>query len=88
MARVYNFEEGLDHIVSELICINCKFRFLDLRTFKSWLKDLECPNCKQTGYLIETGEIISNGTYEKTCRENPEYKIYRRYEQVYQNDND
>ena len=34
MGEVHKFEEGLDHIVSELICINCKYRFLDLRKWK------------------------------------------------------
>lgn len=83
---LHYIEEGIDHIISELICINCKYRFLDLRPCLTWLKDLECPNCKETGYLIETGEVISDSTYEKACKENPRYKIYRKYEQVYQNE--
>ena len=88
MAEIHRFEEGIDHITSELICINCKHRFLNLRPLTVWLKDLECPNCKETGYLIETGEVIGTGVYEKVCKDNPEYHIYRRYEQIYQKEDE
>ena len=86
--NIYRFEEGLDHIVSELICINCRHRFLDLRPLTVWLKDLECPQCKEIGYLIETGEVVSAGAYERVCKENPRYKIYRKYEQIYQKEDE
>lgn len=82
--KISYIEEAYDHILSELICINCKKRFMDIRPLKTWLKDLQCPECGEKGYLIETGEVISTGYYEKVVKENPEYKIYRYYSQIYQ----
>lgn len=84
MNKISHIEEAVDHILQELICINCKYRFLDLSPSTLWLKQLECPNCKETGYLINTGEVIPNETYERTCKEHPELKIYREYNWVYQ----
>ena len=42
-----------------------------------WLKQLECSKCRETGYIISTGELISDEIYEKICKENPELKLYR-----------
>lgn len=58
MGKVMNIELNTSHVVSELICINCKHRFIDTRPINLLLKDLECPKCKQVGYLIETGQIL------------------------------
>jgi hypothetical protein len=38
------------------------------------------------GYLINTGEIVTAGQYEKVCNQYPRYKIYREYKQIYQNE--
>ena len=84
MGEIHNIEEGIDHIVEELICIECKHRFLDVRPLTSWLKDLECPNCNKMGYLINTGEIVTDGQYEKVCEQYKRYHIYREYKQIYQ----
>lgn len=54
-----SIEENLPHKVSEVICINCKYRWLAVRPTDTLLKDLECPQCRQQGYAIETGEIIN-----------------------------
>lgn len=79
-------KNGIDHIVEEVICINCKHRFLNIRPLTSWLKDLECPECKEMGGIINTGEIVTAGQYEKVCNQYPRYKIYREYKQIYQNE--
>ena len=86
MGEIRKFEEGIDHIVEELICIECKHRFLDIRPLTSWLKDLECPQCGKMGYLINTGEIVTNTQYEKVCKQYSRYNIYREYKQIYQNE--
>ena len=57
-AEVINIEENLPHKVSEVICINCKHRWIAVRPEKTLLKDLECPECQTKGFVIETGEII------------------------------
>ena len=65
------------HIIEELICINCKYRLLYLNSSNLWLKQLECSKCRETGYIISTGELISDEIYEKIRKENPELKLYR-----------
>ena len=56
--KVINIEENLPHRVSEVICINCKHRWIAVRLEKTLLKNLECPECQTKGFVIETGEII------------------------------
>ena len=56
--KVINIEENIPHKVSEVICINCKYRWIDVRPCACKLKDLECPQCSKQGYVIETGEAI------------------------------
>ena len=53
-------EVPVEQIVQEVICIRCKKRFIDVRPKKLWLKDCQCPKCKRTGFLIETGQIIND----------------------------
>ena len=57
-AKVINIEENLPHKVSEVICINCKHRWIAVRPEKTLLKDLECHECQINGFVIETGEVI------------------------------
>lgn len=58
MSEVHYIEENLPHKVSEVICINCKHRWIAVRHCVCKLKNLECPECHEQGYVIETGEII------------------------------
>jgi hypothetical protein len=58
MAQIVNIEKNMPHRVSEVICINCKYRWIAVRPSSTWLKDLQCPECDQQGYVIETGQII------------------------------
>lgn len=44
--------------VKEVICVQCKHRWLATRPSQTLLKQLECPNCNKQGYTIETGEEI------------------------------
>jgi len=55
--KIINFKEGLQHKVSEVICIKCAKRWIAVRPYSTLLKELECAHCGK-GYCIETGEII------------------------------
>jgi len=58
MGKTVDINENTPHKVSEVICINCKYRWLAVRPVGTLLKDLECPICG-AGYVIETGEEIN-----------------------------
>ena len=51
--EVINIEEKLPHKVSEVICINCKHRWIAVRPEKTLLKDLECPECQKKDLLLK-----------------------------------
>ena len=55
-----SIEENMPHKVSEVMCINCKHRWIAVRPTNTLLKNLECPQCWLQGYTIETGEVINN----------------------------
>lgn len=55
---IKDINDNQPHKVSEVICINCKYRWLAVRPTITLLKDLECPRCHIRGYVIETGEIV------------------------------
>ena len=55
-----SIEENTLHKVSEVVCINCKYRWIAVRPTDTLLKDLECPQCGLQGYVIETGEVIND----------------------------
>ena len=54
-----SIEENMPHKVSEVICVNCKYRWIAVRPTDTLLKDLECPWCGRQGFAIETGEVIN-----------------------------
>lgn len=58
MSEIHYIEENMPHKTSEVICINCKHRWIAVRPCANKLKDLECPQCGKQGFVIETGEII------------------------------
>lgn len=51
-------EEHDPHKVSEVICVKCGKRWVAVRPVSTLLRDLECPECGEAGYAIETGEEI------------------------------
>lgn len=57
-AKVIPIEEKMPHKVSEVMCVRCVRRWIDVRPVGVQLKDLVCPGCGQTGGVIETGEEI------------------------------
>jgi len=58
MSKVIGINDNEPHKVSEVICVHCGKRWLAVRHIDTLLKDLECPDCTNQGYVIETGEII------------------------------
>ena len=57
--KIVDINENTPHRVSEVICIECKHRWIAVRPTDTLLKELECPQCGIQGYVIETGEIIN-----------------------------
>lgn len=50
-------EEGDEaYDVSEVICLNCKKRWIAVRPVDMMLKDIQCPRCSYIGAVIETGQ--------------------------------
>ena len=60
MAEEIDITSHLLHVESEVICINCKHRWIAVRPEITKLKNLECPNCGEQGFVIETGEVINS----------------------------
>ena len=60
MGNIINIEQNIPHIFSEVICVQCKHRWIAVRPIKTLLKHLECKNCGQ-GYVIETGQNVDEG---------------------------
>ena len=58
MDKIVDINEYKPHRVSEVICINCKYRWIAVRLSTSKLRNLECAGCHKQGYVIETGEIF------------------------------
>ena len=65
MGKVVDIESNLPHIVEELMCINCKFRYIGTRSIRVKLKNIVCPKCNQVGFIISTGELIEQDDYEE-----------------------
>lgn len=59
-ANIIPIEEKMPHKVSEVMCVRCVRRWIDVRPVGVQLKDLVCPGCGQTGGVIETGEEIND----------------------------
>lgn len=55
MGEITDISEKMPHTVSEVICLKCYKRWIDVRPTYTLLVTLECPNCG-AGYVIETGQ--------------------------------
>lgn len=58
LSNIINFDEHIPHKVSEVICVKCGKRWISVRPTRTRLKELECPQCNEQGFVIETGEEI------------------------------
>lgn len=63
MSNIHYIEENLPHKASEVVCLVCLKRWIAVRPMATFLKDIECPQCRKQGYVIETGEIIDTENY-------------------------
>ena len=60
MSNIIPIDQNEPHLTGELICLRCGYRYVGVWNEKSWLKDLECPYCHITGFLIGTGQILES----------------------------
>lgn len=58
MGELINIDANQPHRVSEVICIDCCKRWIAVRPSDVKLKDIQCPECTNQGYVIETGQIL------------------------------
>ena len=56
--KIVDIDDYRLYTVSELICVKCGTRFIGGRPKGTRLKDIECDNCGEVGWIIETGEEI------------------------------
>ena len=57
-------EDNMPHVVSEVICVKCAYRWIAARPEVVMLKHLECANCG-VGAVIETGQVIADKETER-----------------------
>ena len=50
-------EDGVEHEVSELICLKCLNRWIGVYPSELPLKDIECK-CGEVGNVIKTGQTL------------------------------
>jgi Zn finger protein HypA/HybF involved in hydrogenase expression len=55
--------------VSQVICLRCFRRWISARPTETTLDLLECPECGQIGFAIETGETCIAEELIKQARE-------------------
>ena len=58
-------EDNLPHEISEVICLKCLKRWIAVYPEETLLKELQCPQCEEQGYVIKTGQIIPDMPDEK-----------------------
>jgi len=58
MGEITDIWANKPHIVSEVVCLKCLKRWIAVRPEETLLKDLECPQCGEIGFAIETGEML------------------------------
>lgn len=61
--KIIELDEYRPHIVSEVVCLKCLHRWIDVRPEGTPLKNLECGFCGKIGYVIETGEVMNADDY-------------------------
>ena len=51
-------EDKLPHVVMEVVCLLCLKRWIAVKPTRTYLKELECPQCQEVGKVIATGEFL------------------------------
>lgn len=60
MGNIIDMQERMMHLVSEVICVKCCYRWVSVRLVITLLKEIECPGCGNVGFVIETGEVMDD----------------------------
>lgn len=60
-----SIEDNLPHEISELICLKCLNRWIGVYPEEVLLKELQCPKCEEIGYVIKTGQTLSDVDTER-----------------------
>ena len=58
MSEPVDIEKNLPHTVSEVISLCCRRRWISVRPSSVRLRELECPGCRRSGDVIETGQVL------------------------------
>lgn len=58
MSDVTDITERRPHMFFEAMCIECRHRWVAVTRTNVLLKDLECPDCKLLGRVINTGQVM------------------------------
>ena len=61
---IQNIEDNLEHEVAELICLKCFYRWIGVYPEACALKQIECRECGEIGYVIKTGQTLPEGLGE------------------------
>lgn len=69
-SRPKSINDNISYKKSEVICVNCSYRWLAERPVTKPLKDIECPWCGKQGFVIETGEAIKQLNRKRYERNN------------------
>lgn len=63
--NIVSIDVNAPHECAEVICVACRHRWIGVWPAGKWLKDLECPECHVTGYVICTGQVLEDeGEYD------------------------
>ena len=54
-----------EYMISEFMCVSCKYRWYGFLPKLNVLREVECPECKKTGYVIMTGQLFEKNFAEK-----------------------
>lgn len=61
--KIRYIDEKAPHCVSEVICIDCCYRWIAVFPEDTPLRLLECGRCHQQGFVIKTGQDLTCQPY-------------------------
>lgn len=68
-SNVHDIEEAMPHQTAELICVHCHHRAIHVWPMCTALKALECDGCDRSGYLIKTGQDLTDSANQSSAVE-------------------
>ena len=67
MSKIYDISQNQPHEVMEVMCVKCYSRWIATFPTGILLKDLQCPSCNNTGFVIATGQPLPDTEDCSTC---------------------